>query len=596
MMVGEVAAQKALLEETIATVVERTGGVPLFVEEMTRAVLESGNAKLTQGEIPATLHDSLMARLDRLGPAKEMLQIAAVIGGEFSYELLHAVYPSADEDLQRALRIGIDAELISLRGIAPDASYQFKHALIRDVAYDALLKSRRKDLHRMVARTIDEKFPVLKEAQPEVLARHWTQAGETEAAIAGWSKAGAAAEARHAFSEALESYQQALALLNLLPESPRRDRRELELRHSVRGMLWSTRGFATPETSDAIDRATALAEKSGNLTQLLNLTLAKGVNAMNAGNLPAAGALADEALELALREGNPVIVGVAHTFQVMARHFRADLDGAEKHYTAGLKFFENPGFKLTREPRLSAFAYSSWNAWMLGRADLARERMARMIVNGNNPYDLALSGYYLVYLRVYMREYEQAEALAERTLELSDKNQFQQFAAISRCVLGHARAQVGGAGVELIRQGIADLLKAGAHRDIGYCTGFLAQAQAREGAIIEALETIEQALWANPDEPVHRPEIIRVRGGLRFSHGQTELAEADFREAIALAQKIGAKAWELRATISLARLLAKEGRRDEARATLAEIYGWFTEGFDTRDLKDAKSLLGELTV
>ena len=368
-MVGEVAAQKALSEETIATVLERTGGVPLFVEELTRAVLESGDAKLTGREIPVTLHDSLMARLDRLGPAKEVTQIGAVIGSEFSYELLHAVHPIAEEDLQRALRSLADAELLYVRGIAPDATYQFKHALIRDAAYEALLKSRRKDLHRLVARTIDEKFPALKEAQPEVLARHWTQAGETEPAIAEWSRAGEAAEARHAFSEALESYQQALALLNLLPESPERDRRELELRHLVRGMLWTTRGFATPETIDAIERATALAEKSGNLTQLLNLALAKGVNAMNAGNLPVAGALADEALDLSLREGNPVFIGVAHTFQVMARHFRADLDGAENHYTAGLKFFEHPSFKLTREPRLSAFAYASWNAWMLGRAD-----------------------------------------------------------------------------------------------------------------------------------------------------------------------------------------------------------------------------------
>ena len=228
-MVGEVAAQKALSEETIATVLERTGGVPLFVEELTRAVLESG-PKLTVREIPATLHDSLMARLDRLGPAKGVLQIGAIIGSDFSYELLHAVHPIAEQDLQRALRRASEAELVYVRGIAPHATYQFKHALIRDVAYEALLKSRRKDLHGMVARTIHEKFPGLKEAQPELLARHWTQAGETEAAIAGWSKAGETAEARHAFSEALESYQQALALLNLLPESPNRDRRELETR------------------------------------------------------------------------------------------------------------------------------------------------------------------------------------------------------------------------------------------------------------------------------------------------------------------------------------------------------------------------------
>jgi predicted ATPase len=264
-MVGEVAAQKALSEETIATVVQRTGGVPLFVEELTRAVLESGNAQFSGREIPVTLHDSLMARLDRLGPAKEVIQIGSVIGAEFSYELLQAVHPIAEEGLHRALRTVADAELIYVRGIAPDATYQFKHALIRDAAYEALLRSRRKELHRLVARTIDEKFPAVKEAQPEVLARHWTEAGEAEPAIAEWSRAGKAAEARNAFREALESYQQAVALLNALPESPERDGRELELRQSIVLMLMVTKGNASHETIDVkftADRGRCHAKKT----------------------------------------------------------------------------------------------------------------------------------------------------------------------------------------------------------------------------------------------------------------------------------------------------------------------------------------------
>jgi predicted ATPase len=228
-MVAQVAARNALPEETIAAMVERTGGVPLFVEELTRAVLESGDAKLTGREIPATLHDSLMARLDRLGPAKEVIQVGAVIGSEFSYDMLHAVYPIAEADLQGALRKLTDAELLYVRGIAPEASYLFKHALIRDAAYEALLKSRRKELHRQVAHTIDEQFTAFGESHPEVLARHWTEAGETEPAIAAWSRAGKSAEERNAFKEALESCQQAFALLKTLPESPERDLGEFEL-------------------------------------------------------------------------------------------------------------------------------------------------------------------------------------------------------------------------------------------------------------------------------------------------------------------------------------------------------------------------------
>jgi predicted ATPase len=237
MMVGQVASHKALSEETIAAVVQRTGGVPLFVEELTRAILESGNEKLTAGEIPVTLHDSLMSRLDQLGAAKDVLQVAAVIGGEFSYELLQAVQSIAEEKLRSLLHTLTDAELLYVRGIVPDATYVFKHELIRDAAYEALLRSRRKELHSLVARTIDKEFTALRKAHPEVLAHHWTEAGETELAIAEWSRAGKAAEARNAFIEAQESLQQALALLRLLPESSERDSRELELRLSLVAMI-----------------------------------------------------------------------------------------------------------------------------------------------------------------------------------------------------------------------------------------------------------------------------------------------------------------------------------------------------------------------
>ncbi len=301
-MITQVAARKPLTSETVDAVIERTSGVPLFVEELTRSVLEGG-ARLSGREIPVTLHDSLMARLDRLGPAKGVAQVGAVIGSEFSYELLHAVHPMAEEKFLGALRKLVDAELLYVRGIAPDATYRFKHALIRDAAYEALLKSRRKELHRQVARAIDEKFGQLKEEHPELLARHWTEAGEAELAIAEWLRAGKAAEARNAFTEALETYQQALALLNLLSESPERDLRELELTQSVVRMLEATSGYSTPETIDARARATTLAEKSGNLAQLATWMIARGISANDAGNFPAAGMLADEALTLCPSRG-----------------------------------------------------------------------------------------------------------------------------------------------------------------------------------------------------------------------------------------------------------------------------------------------------
>jgi tetratricopeptide (TPR) repeat protein len=594
-MVGEVAAKKALSDETVATVVERTGGVPLFVEELTRAVLESGDSGLTGRAIPATLHDSLMARLDRLGPAKEVIQIGAVIGGEFSYQLLHAVHPVAETDLQRALRNLADADLLYVRGIAPEATSQFKHALIRDAAYEALLKSRRKDLHRLVAHTIDDQFSAFAVAHAEVLARHWTEAGETQRAIAQWSKAGAAAQARNAFREALESFRQALTLLQLLPESPERDLRELDLRESVVSMLQVTRGYSAPETIEANERVAALGEKSGNLARLVTWANSRWVATHISGDLTAAIVLADHLLDLSQREGSPTSLASAHTAQLQTRCSLGDLAGVEKHFTTGVAFFDDPAFKQFPGAAVASFGYASLNAWMIGRFDVARERIARMMaaVDGNNHYDVALAGVFAANVRLHIREYAQADPLAARALELSEQHQFAFVAAHARGILGAARAQLGHAseGIALIRQGIGGFLEIGARGAISVYTGLLAAAQEPDGAIAEALATVEQALQANPREL----GSLRLRGTLRLKQGQAELAEEGFREAIAIAREMGAKAWELRATTSLADLLAKQDRRDEARTILAEIYGWFTEGFDTADLKDAKALLDELS-
>jgi predicted ATPase len=263
------------------------------------------------------------------------------------------------------------------------------------------------------------------------------------------------------------------------------------------------------------------------------------------------------------------------------------------------RFCGDPRFRQSPRVAVNALAFASQNAWLLGRADVARERGGQMMAAANrgSPFDVANSEYCAAYLRVYMREYEQAEALAAHALGLAEKHHFPNPAARSRCVLGQARAQLGHAteGIALIRQGIDRLREIGTLLNISAFNAYLAEAQGHAGAIVDALETVEQALQANSDELYYRPEILRLRGDLRLIQGQIELAEADFREAIALTRKMGAKAWELRATMSFARLLNEQGKGDEARTTLAEIYAWFTEGFDTADLKDAKALLDELS-
>jgi tetratricopeptide (TPR) repeat protein len=596
-MVEQVAARKALTDETIATVIERTGGVPLLVEELTRAVLESGDAKITSHEIPATLHDSLMARLDLLGPAKEVAQIGAVLGGEFSYELLHAVHPIAEEHLQSALRNLADAELLYVRGIAPDATYQFKHALIRDAAYEALLKSRRKDLHRRVAQTIDENFPALKETQPEVLARHWTEAGETDPAVTEWQRAGDRAVAKRAYREAEQYYGEALRLLQELPESPEPSSRELDLRQAMLGVFRVTKGYAAPETMAATQLVTKLTEKSGDIRRLSQSAGAQFLDAVHAGNLSAAAGFADKALDSALRSGSVPLVAAAYGFEVIARYHSGDLFGVERDFSAWLQVCDDPEYEQLVEAKIATFAIAGRNAWMLGRANLAREREVSMMTaaRGWNPYRAAMSSCRAAQLLVLLRDYEQTMILAERALELAEKHQFPHLLPTARCVLGWAQAEMGlfAEGITLIHQGIA--AAAASRLRLGVTNFYLLLADAQRLVCDEeALQAVEQALQTNPEERECRPEALRIRGELRIKRSQLELAESDFRESILLAQKMSAKAWELRTTMSLARLLKKQGKTSEARAMLADIYGWFTEGFDTADLKDAKALLGAL--
>jgi len=597
-LVGQVVATGALSGDAVDRVIERTGGVPLFVEELTRAVLESADAEPAAREIPATLHDSLMARLDRLGSAKEVAQIASVVGREFSYELLLAVSVMSEDDLQSALKKLADAELIYARGVPPDAIYSFKHALIQDAAYEALLKARRRELHRRVAIAMTETFPALAETQLEVVARHWTDAGETESAIAAWRKAADAVFARHAFKEAEEAYRQALDILKTLPESPERDGRELELMNRFAQVIGMTLGWNAPEAADAAARALALAERSDNLAQLVMQLFGTWAAVVTRGDLPAASTFADQMLDRARREGSPDNLGLAYACQITTCYFRGNLSDAEKHFVAGAAMFESASRKYPAALG-DAFGFGSHVAWMLGHADTARDRIRQAIARAaalNSPFELAYTQFLAAALQLFLREFANAKAAAAAAVALSNEHGFQQYAAGSRVFLGLSEAVLShpGDGVALIRLGLDGLDESGSENAMTLYLSGLAVAQSLDGKVPEALATIEEALQVNPEELAWRPDAVRIRGELQLRLGRVDAAEADFRDAIALAQKIGAKAWELRAAMSLVPMLRKRGDCVEARDLLAPLYASFTEGFDTADLKDAKALLKEL--
>jgi tetratricopeptide (TPR) repeat protein len=351
---------------------------------------------------------------------------------------------------------------------------------------------------------------------------------------------GKAAEARHAFKEAQESYEQALVLVALLAESPERDLRELELRQWIVRALFITRGYSAPETVEAAQQAARLAEKSGNLRLFANLIILLGVSVINRDSSTAR-ALADQALELAVREGSPSVLGPAQMLQVIARYDCGDLAGAEQHFTAGLEFFNH--LSLMRIPTFSiaVLNYASCTAWTQGRSDVARDRMTKMMAaaNESNPYEVAFAAHFAAQLRSWLKEHEQAKELAAQALELSEKHRFVELAALARCFLGLANAHLGlqTKGILLIRQGIDELVEAGDYGLALSQTLLLAIAQACDGGVVDALKTVEHVL-RNKSELLFRPEALRLRGELWLKQEQKERALADFREAIAFARSM----------------------------------------------------------
>lgn len=597
-MVEEIAPSGKLPAELMEAVASRTGGIPFFVEELTRLVIERGGRSART--IPATLADSLTARLDRLGPAKEVAQVGAAIGGEFSYQLISAVHPIEPQQLQAALKRLVDERMLHVMGDPSAPTYRFRHGLLEDAAYEALLKAQRKQLHRRIAQVLYERFPDLAGEHPEVLARHWTNAGETEAALAQWREAGKVARSRNAFREAAQIYRQALEILDTLPPSPGRDERELRLASSLAGVIRITDGFTAPEAIEASARAQTLAEKTGNLWRLAIQLINRWSAPANSGDWLAASALADQALEVARREGGAVSLGLARMAHITNKYWRGDFTGAEEQFACGSDSFASQGFRQYPGATPHTLGTASFNAWTLGLADTARERMREAMAQAGakqSPFDLAYVNYMRSLLEVLLREPREAASAAEKSLALAEEHGFQQFTTLCRVTLGWARAALGRTreGSALIHEGITSYAAIGGRLGAsGYLT-YLAAAQAMDGAITQALDTIDMALHANPEERAFRPEALRVRGELRLEQGRTEAAQADFREAIMLARSMNAKSWELRATMSLARMLGSRGEASTASELLGSVYGSFAEGFDKRDLIEAKDLLDQLS-
>ncbi len=617
-LITRVAGGKTLPEEVQLQILARTDGVPLFVEELTRTVLESGQLQEQNGQyvlgqplpslaIPTTLHASLMARLDRLSSVREVAQIGAVIGRDFSYEVLSAVAGLPKTRLEDALEQLVQAELIFRRGTIPEAVYSFKHALVRDAAYEGLLRSRRAQLHAALAGVLAEKFPEVADAEPETLAHHLAEAGLTEQAVRYWLRAGGNAAQRSANVEAIAHLQKGLAALRSLAPSAQRDRTELDLMMTLGPCLIATQGPAGPDAMAAFAHARELCERIGNPPEYLQVMFWLTTASVMRGELPLARQTIEPVMEHAQARGDRPALLNATRGKAMILMFMGDIAEAGEVIARAFQVFEDSG----DEDRLAAraagqdagvadLALMSWTLWLLGRPDTAVARIEAALKRADalaHPHSQAYALYYAAVIRALRGESALARAAAERCVTLAETHGFRQWHSLARAVRGICSAPAGAAdGLDEVGAALEEYRHAGYQVGITALYVLLAPVLLARGQSADALAIIERGLAAvaEKSERVFAAELLRLKAEalMRVDGSAQPQADALLAQALATARAQSARSLELRIARDLARSWSAQGRRKEARDVLAPVCAWFGEGAGTPNLQQARALLG----
>ena len=624
-IIARIVGNKELPADVMAKIVERTDGIPLFVEEMTKAVLEAeseGEARQTAAAVPspalavpASLHASLMARLDRLGPAKEVAQIGAVIGREFPHALIAAVARKGEPELRSALDRLIDAGLLFRQGVVPHATYLFKHALVQDAAYGTLLREPRRDLHARIAETLESQFAEIAENRPELVARHCTEAGLIEKAAGMWGRAGHRSLERSALVEAAEQLTRALDQIATLPATPALRREQIKLQVALANTLMHTKGYAAAETKSAIEQARLFIGQAETLGEppedaLLLFSTLYGVWAWNfvAFNGQMCRDLAAQFLTLAEKKNATVPVLVAHRIMGHSLITTGELKNAKAHYDQGIALY-NPDehqsltTRFGQDSRVSILCWRSLASWLLGYAEAAL-RDARDAVNYGRETGQAASLMMALYLTAIVHilcgKYSAATAEAHELFGLGQEKGAEMWKASGMIHEGCVLAATGKASqaVEMLTAGNIEYRSTGATLILSWMLSHLAISYGELGKLDDAWLCIDEltTTMKMTNERYFQAEVHRLAGEIALKSPQSDTAKAQeyFERALAVARQQQAKSWELRAAMSMARLWRDQGKVQQARELLAPVYGWFTEGFDTRDLKDAKALLEEL--
>ncbi len=620
-MVERVVRGKALPFEVLQQVVARTDGVPLFVEELTKMVLESGLLR-GQGDryeltgplpplaIPTTLQDSLMARLDRLAIVKDVAQLGAALGRSFSYELLRAVVSMEEPRLQRALARLVEAELLYQRGMPPQATYIFKHALIQEAAYQSMLISRRHQLHQRIAEILSRQFLETAETQPELVAHHYTEAGLADEAIHYWQRAGQRANERSAYVEAVAHFTKALGLLDRLPDGRNRLERERQLQTALGPALMSTKGLGAVEVERAYSRALELCQQLGDASGLFAIKRGLWEFHELRGDLRTARGLAEELLALARQTGEVGLLLIAHDVLGDTLFWLGEFAAAVDHLQQGITLYRSEQHHaLTHhyagyDPGVACRSFAAYGLWYLGHPDQALRQIEDALALGKelgHPFSFMFAVEFAAYVHHYRREVQLCLERADEDIALATEQAAEFFLGHGTVMRGWARAQQGqiNAGIAEIRRGMEACRACGAELERPHWLALLGEACLLGGHVEEGLDAVLEALALaeRTTARFNEPELHRLRGELLLKRSPPEVAAAEnaFHEAIRAARSRQAKSLELRAVMSLSRLLQRQGKREDARRMVAEIYGWFTEGYETRDLQEAKVLLHVLS-
>jgi class 3 adenylate cyclase/predicted ATPase len=619
-MVLSVAGNKPLPAEVLQRVVNGADGVPLFVEELTKMVLESGllrdrddhyelTAPLRPLTIPATLRDSLTARLDRLSEAKPVAQLAAAIGREFSYELLQAISPLDPPALQRELARLVAAELLYQRGLPPAASYIFKHALIQEAAYQSLLRATRQQYHRRIVTVLAERFPQIGELNPELVAHHYSEANLAADAIPYWRRAGENAVRRSAYREATAHFERGLELVSTLPDSPLRDRQELGLLMGLGPVLFATRGFAAPEVDSHYARARQLCDHLGDAPEVFPTLWGQWGVLILRGNVDEALEIGEQLLAFARSSADTALLLQARHALWPTHMYRGELPAALQDVTEGLSLYDldrHRSLAVTfggHDARVCGLAFNTLTLALLGRfrEALASGRHALGSARAlAHPHSQANGHVWVSLAYVVIGDTDLASAAADAALAISAEHGFPQWAAGATLVRGATLATSGDIDLGLIemRRGLASWQATGAGVMIPMFLLLIAAAEMARGDAAAALGLIEDASRRIEvhGERMYEAEVHRLRGEALLASARPDpvLAEACFRRAVSVAGAQQARCLELRATISLARLWQRQGRRDDAHRLLAESARWFSEDIETSGVRDARRLLHDL--